>query len=143
MQPEIKFKKLHKDATIPTYAHPGDAGMDIYSIEEKTLKPQERHLFQTGLAMQLTPGFAFIIKDKSGLALKKGLTTLGGVIEHTYRGEIGIILLNTSNQEIKIEKQTKIAQALIIPITTPKITQTTNLQQTTRGTKGFGSTGIK
>ncbi|MFT4283038.1 MAG: dUTP diphosphatase [Candidatus Woesearchaeota archaeon] len=143
MNPTIKFKKLNENAKIPTYAHEGDAGMDLYSTEDKILLPGERYLFKTGLAMELEKGFGFIIKDKSGLAHKHGLTTLGGVIEYTYRGEIGVILLNTSKKEVFIEKHQKIAQAIIIPIAFAKIEETKDLSKTTRGEGGFGSTGKK
>jgi len=142
MTPTIKFKKLNQDATIPSYAHEFDAGMDFFSTENKTLNPGERHLFKTGLSMELDKGFALIIKDKSGLALKNGITTLAGVIEHTYRGEIGIILLNTSNAPVAFEKGNKIAQGLIIPIATAKIIEKNQtLTKTSRGESGFGSTG--
>jgi dUTP pyrophosphatase len=141
MNPIIKFKKLSQQATIPSYAHKGDAAMDLYSTENKTLKPGERHLFKIGLAMELDEGFAFIIKDKSGLAYKHGITTLGGVIEYTYRGEIGVILLNTGKEHVEFKQGEKIAQALIIPIATANIQETHNLTETKRGSGGFGSTG--
>lgn len=141
LNPKIKFKKLSKTAKIPCYAHEGDAGMDLFSAEKKTLAPNERYTFKLGLAMELDEGYAFIIKDKSSIPYKYGVTTLGGVIEYTYRGDIGVILLNTSNEPVTFEIGQKIAQAIIIPIATAQIEETDELSKTIRGEGGFGSTG--
>ncbi|MFT4261424.1 MAG: dUTP diphosphatase [Candidatus Woesearchaeota archaeon] len=138
---KIKFKKLTENAIIPRYAHPGDAGMDLFSKENKTLKPGERYLFKLGIAMELEPGYAFIIKDKSSIPFKYGVTTLGGVVDAGYRGDIGVIMLNTSNQEVTFEKGQKIAQAIILKIETPQIEEVQEISQTSRGQGGFGSTG--
>lgn len=138
---KIKFKKLTEDAKIPNYAHPGDAGMDLFSQENKTLQPGERYLFKLGIAMELEPGYAFIIKDKSSIPFKYGVTTLGGVVDAGYRGDIGVIMLNTSKEEVTFEKGQKIAQAVIIPIANPKVEEVEELSDTSRGEGGFGSTG--
>ena len=142
MKVSVKIKKLHPEAIIPNYAHEGDAGLDIYTIEEYNLKPGERHLFKTGLAIQIPEGYVSLFGDKSGLALNSGLTTLGGVIEHTYRGEYQVILLNISDKEIFIKKHQKIAQLLIQPICTAEIQEVDKLSETKRGSGGFGSTGV-
>ena len=139
----MKVKKLHPDAKLPSYAHDGDAGMDIFSLESCTLKPGERKMIRTGISYELEPGFVSLIWDKSGLAAKHGLKTMGGVIEHNYRGELRIILLNTSGEEFKIEKGDKIAQMLIQPVTTAKIEEANELSDTNRGAGAFGSTGKK
>jgi dUTP pyrophosphatase len=138
---EIKVQKIHPEAKIPQYAHPGDAGMDLFSIEEDyTLKPRERKLFRTGLKIELPAGYVSLIWDKSGVA-NKGIKTMGGVIEHTYRGEYKVILLNTSDTNYEIKKGDKIAQLLIQQIETAKILEVDKLSETQRGTGGFGSTG--
>jgi dUTP pyrophosphatase len=139
----IKFLRLKKDAIIPKYAHPGDAGMDLYSLEDKILKSKERYGFNTGLSIEIPDGFVGLIWEKSGLAVKEGLMVLGGVIDSGFRGEIGIILFNSSNKTIRIEKNQKIAQLLIQPIITAKIREVTKLSDTSRGEGRFGSTGKK
>lgn len=137
---KIKIKKLHEDVILPKYAHPGDAGMDLFSRELRTLERGEPHLFKLGFQLELPEGYVALIKDKSGLALK-GLHTMGGVIEHTYRGEYGVILNNVTTREVKIEPGQKIAQLLIMPICTADIEEAEALSETTRGAGGFGSTG--
>jgi dUTP pyrophosphatase len=138
---QIKVKKLRADAIIPKYSHVGDAGMDLYSVEEDfVLKPMERKLISTGLSIELPEGYVSLIWDKSGIAVQ-GIKTMGGVIEHTYRGEYKVILVNLSEKDFEIKKYQKIAQLLIQPITTAEVLETTDLSQTARGTSGFGSTG--
>jgi len=138
----IKIKKLHPDAKLPCYAHEGDAGLDLFSTEDKIILPKERALISTGISVEMPEGFVALVWDKSGLAAKSGITTLAGVIEYTYRGEYKIALLNTSDQEHIIKKGDKIAQLLIQPIATADIQETTELSETQRGDGAFGSTGI-
>ncbi len=139
----IKFQKLSKDAILPTYAHPGDSGMDLRCLESKTLKPGERYCFKIGLAMQLPSGYVGLVWDRSGLAVKEGLTCLAGVIDSGYRGEICIVLLNTSKKPVKVEKGERIAQLLVQPVIQAKIKETKNLSKTARGKGGFGASGKK
>ena len=139
---KIKIKKLREEAKIPGYAHPGDAGLDLYSCIDAEIAPGERVLIPTGLSIELPEGFVSLIWDKSGIALKGGVTCLGGVIEHTYRGEYGVLLLNTSREIYKVKKGEKVAQLLIQPIATAEIEISENLSDTKRGAGGFGSTGI-
>ena len=103
----IKFQKILDEAIIPHYAHQGDAGMDIFSVEENIIKAGERKNIRTGVKMELPEGFVGLVWDKSGLALKNGIKTMAGVIDSGYRGEIGIVLANLSHQDYKIEKGTK------------------------------------
>lgn len=138
---KIKVKKLRDDAVLPRYAHEGDAGMDLFSCEDYVLNAGERKLFKTGLSIELPEGYVSLIWDKSGLAFKHGLTVLGGVIEYTYRGEYGVILYNTSNEDFEIKKGDKIAQLLIQPICSADLEEVEKLSETSRGDGGFGSTG--
>jgi dUTP pyrophosphatase len=141
---KLKIKKLHSDAKIPMYAHEGDAGLDICSVESYTLKPGERKGFATGISFELEPGFAALVWDKSGLSFKHGIKTMGGVIDSNYRGEVFIALLNTSDKDYHIEIGDKIAQILIQPFTCAKIEEIDKLSENeTRGDKGFGSSGKK
>ena len=139
---KIKIKKLREEAKIPNYAHPGDAGLDLYSCIDAEIAPGERVLIPTGLSIELPEGYVSLIWDKSGIALKQGLTCLGGVIEYTYRGEYGVILFNTSKETYKVKKGDKVAQLLIQPIVSAEIEVADELSETKRGTGGFGSTGI-
>ena len=139
---KIKIKKINPEAIIPHYSHDGDAGMDVYSCEDVLIKPGERFAVPIGLAIELPPGYVSLIWDKSGIALKQGITTMAGVIEHTYRGEHKILLFNTSNQDYKIKKGDKIAQLLIQPIIIAEIEEAQKLSETSRGDGGFGSTGL-
>lgn len=140
---KIKIKKLVPEAIIPSYSLPGDAGMDMYSVEDAVIEAGERKLISTGISIELPEGFVSLVWDKSGIALKKGIKTMGGVIEHTYRGEYKIILFNTSKEKFEIKKGDKIAQVLIQPIVTAEIEEVEELSDSVRGKGGFGSTGTK
>jgi dUTP pyrophosphatase len=140
---KLKIKRLDPEAKLPTYAHDGDAGMDIYSLETYTLKPHERKGFKTGLSFEMDKEFVGLIWDKSGLAIKHGLKVMGGVLDSNYRGELILGILNTSEKEYTIEKGDKIAQLLIQRIETAQIEEVDELSDTDRGQGGLGSTGKK
>jgi dUTP pyrophosphatase len=138
---KIKVKKLHPEAKLPEYAHPGDAGMDIFSLEDYELNPGERHMFKTGISIAIPRGYVALIWDKSGLASRYGISTLGGVIDADYRGEYKIVLLNTSDKSYNIKKGDKIAQVIIQPVVEAETEEVEDLDQTDRGSGSFGSTG--
>lgn len=135
---KIKAKKLHPDAIIPRHFLPGDAGLDFHSVEDVVIKPAERHAVATGISLELPPGYVALIWDKSGLAFKKGIKTMGGVIEHTYRGEYKIIVINLGEEDFVIKKGDKIAQMLIQPIMTVEVEEVQELSDSIRNTHGFG-----
>jgi len=141
MKVPIKIKKLNPEAIIPSYAHEGDAGLDLFSCEDLIIYPGERKLVPTGLSIELPEGYVALIWDKSGIA-SKGIHRLAGVGDSGYRGEYKIILLNTTKEIYEIKKGDKIAQLLIQPIMTAEIEVVNELSETTRGEGGFGSTGI-
>ena len=139
---KVKIKKLHPDATIPSYAHPGDAGMDLFSVEEDfVLKLGQRKMIGTGISMELPEGYVALVWDKSGVGAK-GIKRLGGVIDCHYRGEYKVVLINLSSEDYEIKKGQKIAQLLIQKIENPEIEEAENLSDTLRGDGGFGSTGV-
>lgn len=139
---KIRIVKLDINAKMPSYAHADDAGMDIYSNEpDYILKPGERKDFSTGIKMEIPDGYAGLVWDKSGLALKHGIKTMGGVIDSGYRGEIRIILMNFGSSELLITKGSKIAQMIIQKIEHFEIVSESTIGNTTRGVGGFGSTG--
>lgn len=136
----IKFKKLVETAKIPAYAHHDDAGMDVYTIEEYTLKPGEQHLFKTGISSELATGYVILFWDKSGVGAK-GVKSLGGVVDAGYRGEWLVMLRNLSDQAVTFKAGDKIIQALIQKVEHPEIIEIDQLSETARGDGGFGSTG--
>ena len=139
----LRFLKLKKNAILPSYAHPGDAGSDLYSVEDKTLKSGERYIFGTGLAVEIPNGYVGLIWERSGLATREGLVALGGVIDSGYRGEIGVALWNLSKKSVTISKGDRIAQLLVQPVLSCKIKEASKLSNTKRGDGGFGSTNAK
>lgn len=138
---KLKIKKLHPDAKLPTYAHPGDVGMDLYSLIEYTLQPGERHLFDLGFATEFDIGFAATIKDKSSLPRNGGIHTMGGVYDAGYRGEYNVQLINLGSTPYQILKGDKIAQLIIYPVIIAELEETIALSDSARGTGQFGSTG--
>ena len=139
----VKFRKIDPAAILPSYAHPGDAGMDVRSVEELVIEPGDRSLVRTGLVMMLPPGYEAQVRPRSGLALKNGVTVLNtpGTIDEGYRGEVGVILSNFGAEPFKVEKGAKIAQLVIAPCTRAEIVETDEVDATERGEGGFGSTG--
>lgn len=139
----LKIKKMNKDAIIPNFAHKGDAGMDLYSIEEVIIPPTESRLIKTGISIALPKNTEAQVRPRSGLALKYSVTVLNtpGTIDEGYRGEIGIILINHGKEEFIVTKNMKIAQMVVKPIYDINILEVNELNDTDRGEGGFGSTG--
>ncbi len=141
----VKFLKTDPSATLPSYAHPGDAGMDVCSIDELVLPPGERALVHTGLRMELPPDAEAQVRPRSGLALKYGITVLNspGTIDAGYRGEVGVILHNAGSEPFAVTKGMKIAQLVVAPVVRAEVVEVDDgLSGTDRGTGGFGSTGM-
>ena len=131
---------------LPRYETELSAGMDVRSFIQSPiiLKPLERKLVNTGLYAQLEKGYEIQVRPRSGLALKKGITVLNspGTIDADYRGEIGVILINLSNDDFIINSGDRIAQLVVSKHEQPNLEQTDSLNSTSRGEKGFGSTGV-
>lgn len=140
----LKFKRIHPDATLPSYAHPGDAGMDVRSVDDLVIAPGSRALVHTGLVMMLPPGYEAQVRPRSGLALKKGVSVLNtpGTIDEGYRGEVGVILVNFGEEDFTVAKGDKIAQIVVAPVTVAEIVEADEVDETQRGEGGFGSTGV-
>ncbi len=139
---KILAKKLHPDAKIPNFAHPGDAGMDLYSVANLTLKPGERASVPTGIAIALPDGYVGLMWDKGGPSHKFGVKTLGGVVDAGYRGEYLVGLVNLSQEDFEIKVGQKIAQLLIQKVEHPEVEEVAELDETARGDGRFGSTGV-
>lgn len=141
---KLLVQKIDEKAVIPYYAHKGDAGLDLFSIEEVTIKPMERKLIRTGIKIQLPENTEAQVRPRSGLALKYGITVLNtpGTVDEGYRGEIKIILVNLSDESFQVKQGMKIAQMVIKPTVTPEVEEVSKLSETSRGENGFGSTGV-
>lgn len=139
---KLKVKKVRPEAQMPAYAHPGDAGLDIRAAVAAQIPSGERMAIPTGLAFELPANTVGLVWDKSGRALKEGLKTMAGVIDEGFRGEFMVVLLNTSDQLVKIETGDKIAQLLIQPIIQVEVEEVSEIGDSSRGQGGFGSTGL-
>ena len=140
---EIKFQKLHPDAQIPSYAHIGDAGADVYTVTEVTVAPQKRAAIPTGLAVDIPIGYEIQVRPKSGLALKHGITVLNspGTVDAGYRGEIQVIVINLGDEAYTFTKGQKIAQLVLKPVIQANYVEG-ELGTSDRSIGGFGSTGL-
>lgn len=139
----IKIKKLHVDAVIPSYQTNEAAGFDLHSVDEIIIKAGERALVKTGFAIALPSGFELQVRPRSGLALKNGITVLNspGTVDSDYRGEIMVILINHSNEDFLIKKGDRIAQGVVQAVLQARFEEVAELDNTERGSGGFGSTG--
>jgi dUTP pyrophosphatase len=137
----LSFKKLHESAALPSRGSLYSAGLDLYSLEDLTIAPKQRILARTGLAVAIPEGYYGRIAPRSGLALRTGLDVLSGVIDADYRGEIGCLLYNTGDETITLPAQSKICQLIIEKIITPEAAWADEIDETDRGSGGFGSTG--
>lgn len=139
----LKIKKLTEDAIVPEYKTVGAAGMDVCSIEEIELQPMQFKIVKTGLAMAIPNGYEVQVRPRSGMACKHGITVINtpGTIDEDYRGEVGVGLINLSQNPFTIEKGMRIAQLVVNKIEQPQIEVVEELDETERGQGGFGSTG--
>lgn len=142
---EFKVKKLRDDAILPSYAHDGDAGMDIYSCEKYSLSPGRSVLVSTGISVEFPKGYELQLRPRSGLALKHSISIVNspGTVDAGYRGEIGVILINHGTTTYNISKGDKIAQGVLAKVERAEILEVSELEESVRGDGGFGSTGKK
>ncbi|MDA3936779.1 MAG: dUTP diphosphatase [Actinomycetota bacterium] len=141
----MEIKRLDMQLPLPRYAHPGDAGLDLYSAADVALAPGRRELIPTGIAIAIPDGFAGFIQPRSGLAIKQGLSLVNtpGLIDSHYRGEIKVIAINLDPSEtIHVARGDKIAQLVIQPVARVDLQEVRELDETARGEGGFGSTGV-
>jgi dUTP pyrophosphatase len=141
---ELPVIKLNDAAVLPSRAHPGDAGLDLYSIDEAHIGPGERWGVGTGIAIEVPEGHAGLVLPRSGLAREHGITVVNspGLIDAGYRGEVRVLLLNTDPAEtVRVEAGARIAQLIITPIVLAEPVEATALSESVRGEGGFGSTG--
>jgi dUTP pyrophosphatase len=137
----IKIKKTNGDALTPTHGSEFAAGYDLYSVENFELFPNQRHLFETGIIMEIPIGYYGRISPRSGLSFKNGIDVMGGIIDCDYRNSIKVLLINLSSEPFIIEKGSRIAQIIIQPCYYIDFIECDELSDTQRNVGGFGSTG--
>lgn len=141
---ELRATRLRDDARLPTRAHEGDAGLDLYAVDAATIEPGERATVATGIAVEIPDGFAGLVLPRSGLAARHGIALVNapGLIDSGYRGEIRVLLLNTDRREsFEVRPGERIAQLLLTPIAIAEPVEVADLAATARGSGGFGSSG--
>ena len=141
----IPLQQLDKDLPVPENAYVGDGAVDLRSTKDLVLKPLERALIPTGIAIELPLGYAALVVPRSGLAIRHGITLVNapGLIDSNYRGEIGAIIANMDPHEaFEIKRGDRIAQLMIIAVEQPEFEVVENLSETERGAGGFGSSGV-
>ena len=144
---EILIKRLSKDVALPKYETEGSSGLDLAANTDKQIKilPGKSEIIPTGLAVAIPKNFEIQIRPRSGLAAKSQISVLNtpGTIDADYRGELKVILINLSDKVFVVEKGLRIAQMVLCPVVKATLKEVTKLENTERGSGGFGSTGIK
>lgn len=139
------FVKLSPDAHLPEYKSEGASGADLFAYIEDTvvIKPGERYLIPTGVAVQLPYCYELQVRPRSGLALKHGITVLNtpGTVDSDYRGELQVLLVNLGDEDFRLQKGDRIAQAVITKVERVRFEEVSFLDETKRGERGYGSTG--
>ncbi len=143
---QLPILKLKDEAILPSRAHPGDAGLDLYACEAAHIGPGERWSVGTGVGVEIPDGHAGLVLPRSGLARDNGIALVNapGLIDSGYRGELRVLLLNTDPAEtFRVEAGDRIAQLVLTPIATPEPVEATELTESVRGRAGFGSSGLR
>lgn len=141
---ELRCTLIGEEARLPTRAHEGDAGLDLYASEAATLGPGERASVGTGIAVEVPAGHAGLVLPRSGLAARHGIALVNapGLIDAGYRGELRVLLLNTDPvATFEVEVGDRIAQLVLVRVETPELRERSSLAATARGSRGFGSSG--
>jgi dUTP pyrophosphatase len=140
----LKVRRLDARARLPSRAYPGDAGLDLYALEDGVLGPGERASIRTGVAVEIPDGQAGLVLPRSGLAAKHGIALVNapGLIDSGYRGEVRVLLLNTdASASFEIAPGDRIAQLVLVRVETPAVVEVQDLALSERGAGGFGSSG--
>jgi dUTP pyrophosphatase len=141
---ELRVRRLRDGARLPSRAHEGDAGLDLYAAEPATIAPGERRTVATGVAVEIPVGYAGLVLPRSGLAARHGIALVNapGLIDSGYRGELKILLLNTDRTEpFEISPGDRIAQLVVSPVAEAEPLEVDELATSARGGGGFGSSG--
>jgi dUTP pyrophosphatase len=141
---ELRFTRLREDARLPSRAHEGDAGLDLYAADAVTIEPGDRATVATGIAVEIPAGFAGLVLPRSGLAARHGIALVNapGLIDSGYRGEVRVLLLNTDQRDrFEVSPGDRIAQLVLTPVADAEAVEVVELATSVRGEGGFGSSG--
>ncbi|OGD26415.1 MAG: deoxyuridine 5'-triphosphate nucleotidohydrolase [Candidatus Aminicenantes bacterium RBG_19FT_COMBO_65_30] len=138
---ELKVKRIQPEAKLPVYGHPGDAGLDLFSVVDRDIQPGEVFAVPTGIQVAVPAGHVGLVWDKSGISLQR-VHRLAGVVDSGYRGEVQVVMINLGAAPFAVRKGMKIAQMLVQPVTAVEVVESDFLDDTSRGDGGFGSTGL-
>ncbi len=143
MEIELRVQRLRPEAVLPSYAHPGDAGLDLSCCEELGLAPGERAAVPTGIAVAIPDGYVGLVHPRSGLARRHGVTVANapGTIDAGYRGELVVLLINLGAERVDLAVGDRIAQLIVQPVVRATLREVPSLETTSRADGGFGSTG--
>ncbi|MFB1341842.1 dUTP diphosphatase [Helicobacter pylori] len=141
---KIKIQKIHPNALIPKYQTEGSSGFDLHAVEEVTIKPHSVGLVKIGICLSLEVGYELQVRTRSGLALNHQVMVLNspGTVDNDYRGEIKVILANLSDKDFKVQVGDRIAQGVVQKTYKAEFIECEQLDETLRGSGGFGSTGV-
>ena len=139
---ELQVMIMKEGGCAPVRSSPGAAGYDLFCCSEVRIEPMGRTVAPTGIALAIPEGYYGRVAPRSGLAVKFGIDVGAGVVDSDYRGEIGVVLFNHSDKEVVLTAGSRVAQLIIERIATPPVRVVSNLSSTTRGSGGFGSTGL-
>jgi dUTP pyrophosphatase len=144
MEVELRVRRLDPGVRLPRYAHPGDAGLDLVAARAVRLEPGARAVVPTGLAVGIPPGWVGLVHPRSGLARRHGVTVTNapGTIDAGYRGEVQVLLVNLGDEPVDLARGDRIAQLLLQPVGIATVVEVADLDDTSRGAGGFGSTGL-
>jgi dUTP pyrophosphatase len=138
---ELRVKRIYPEAKLPVYGHPGDAGLDLFSVVDRELGPGEVFAVPTGIQVAVPAGHVGLVWDKSGISLQ-GVHRLAGVVDSGYRGEVQVVMINLGAAPFAVRKGMKIAQMLVQPVAAMTVVESDTFDNTSRGEGGFGSTGL-
>ena len=142
-EPELRVQRLDERAVLPAYAHPGDAGLDLATLEPLVVDPGQRVAARTGVAVAIPDGWVGLVHPRSGLARRHGLTVANapGTIDAGYRGEVQVLLVNLGDGPVELAAGDRVAQLLLQRVGHARVREVASLEATERGAGGFGSTG--
>lgn len=138
----IQVNIIDKRAKLPKREHSTDAGIDIFCLDDFTINPGKRMLIGTGICVAIPKNHMLLLHDKSGLAVKKGIHILAGIIDEEYRGEIKVLMINLGEEDAHFAARQKICQGILLPVNYSEVKEVDKLDETLRGEGGFGSTGL-
>ncbi len=139
----LKVKKLQKDAELPEYITDTDVGFDLRAAEDADIEPGEQKTIPTGISIEIPDDCVGLVRDRAGIITRMNVHTVAGTFDPAYRGEVSVVVVNFGDERACIEKGMRIAQMIMLPVAKVKIKEVKKLSETRRGSKGFGSTGMK